>query len=205
VASVRRRDWRPAELYARMGWYLIFATIPISIVGLLAQDAIEDAFRALELIGSTLIVLGLVLLVADRTGKRERDLDQLTLRDGIVMGLAQTLALVPGVSRSGATITAGLFLGLDRAAAARFSFLLSIPAVVLSGLYQLLKYFTEDESAPVGTGALILATLLAFVTGYAAIAFFLRYLVTHTFTAFVGYRVLLGAVVVVLAAAGAIS
>lgn len=201
--SLRRPELR-SELYARMGWYLIFATIPISVFGLLLKDSIEDAFRALELVGATLIVFGLILLVADRVGKKERPIEQLTARDGIVMGLAQTLALVPGVSRSGATITAGLLLGLDRAAAARYSFLLSIPAVVLSGLYQLYDYVTGDAGAGASTGALILATLLAFVTGYAAIAFFLRYLVTHTFTAFVVYRVGLGALVIVLAASGAI-
>lgn len=203
LGSLRRPELR-GELHARMGWYLIFATIPIGVIGLFLEDSIEDTFRSLELIGGTLIVFGLILLFADRVGKRERSIEQLTARDGIVMGLAQTLALVPGVSRSGATITAGLLLGLDRAAAARYSFLLSIPAVVLSGLYQLYDYVTGEVSAGVGTGALVLATLLAFVSGYAAIAFFLRYLVTHTFTAFVVYRVLLGAGVIALAASGVI-
>lgn len=203
LLSLRRPELR-SELHARMGWYLIFATIPIAVLGLFLEDSIEDTFRSLELIGGTLIVFGLILLFADRVGKRERPIEQLTRRDGIIMGLAQTLALVPGVSRSGATITAGLLLGLDRAAAARYSFLLSIPAVVLSGLYQLYDYVTGEVSAGVGTGALILATVLAFVSGYAAIAFFLRYLVTHTFTAFVGYRVVLGAVVIALAASGVI-
>jgi undecaprenyl-diphosphatase len=166
----------------------------------LFQDSIENAFRALELIGTTLIVFGILLLIADRVGRRERGMEQLTLRDGLVMGLAQSLALVPGVSRSGATITAGLFLGLDRAAAARFSFLLSIPAVVLSGLFQLLSYVTSSARGDTGAGSLILATLLAFLTGYWAIAFLLRYLVTHTFTLFVVYRVALGAIVIALAA-----
>jgi undecaprenyl-diphosphatase len=199
LGSLHRPQLR-GTLDARMGWYLIFATIPISILGLLFQDSIENAFRALELIGTTLIVFGILLLIADRVGRRERGMEQLTLRDGLVMGLAQSLALVPGVSRSGATITAGLFLGLDRAAAARFSFLLSIPAVVLSGLFQLLSYVTSSARGDTGAGSLILATLLAFLTGYWAIAFLLRYLVTHTFTLFVVYRVALGAIVIALAA-----
>ena len=192
------------DLEARMGWYLIFATIPIGILGLAFEDNIETQARNLKLIGTTLIVLGLVLLAADRMGKRERGIEKLTRRDGLIMGAAQALALVPGVSRSGATITAGLFLGLERAAAARFSFLLSIPAVVLSGLFQLEGILSGEEAAGVGTGALILATLFAFVTGYAAISFLLRYLVTHTLLVFVVYRVALGTVVLVLASAGVI-
>ncbi len=199
----RRPELRPT-LDARLGWYLIFATIPISILGLAFEDRIETTARSLTLIGTTLIVLGLVLLVADRTGRRERSIEQLTLRDGLVMGSAQALALVPGVSRSGATITAGLFLGLDRAAAARFSFLLSIPAVVLSGLFQLYGVVSGEEATDTSAGALILATAVAAVVGYAVIAFLLRYLATHTFTPFVVYRVVLGVVVLVLAGTGAI-
>ena len=187
-----------------MGWYLILGTIPISVIGLLFDDQIETGARDLTLIAILLIVAGLVLLGAERVAKRDRDIKTVSARDAAIIGVAQACALVPGVSRSGATITAGLLLGLDRAAAARYSFLLSIPAVVLSGLYQLYDYVTGEVSAGVGTGALILATVLAFVSGYAAIAFFLRYLVTHTFTAFVGYRVVLGAVVIALAASGVI-
>jgi undecaprenyl-diphosphatase len=204
LRSLRSPRLRPT-LDARMGWYLIFATIPIGVLGLLFEDSIDETFRALELIGTTLIVLGIVLLIADRTARCERTIRQLTLRDGIVMGLAQSLALVPGVSRSGATITAGLFLGLDRAAAARFSFLLSIPAVVLSGLYKFAQYLAGDVTgADVGTGSLLLATALAFASGYAAIAFLLRYVATHTLGIFVGYRVVLGAIVIALAATGVI-
>jgi undecaprenyl-diphosphatase len=200
LASLRRPELR-SQLHARMGWYLIFATIPISVVGLLLEDQIDETFRALELIGTTLIVFGLILLVADRVGRRERQIEQLTARDGIIMGLAQTLALVPGVSRSGATITAGLLLGLDRAAAARYSFLLSVPAVVLSGLFELRH--AGEGNLPIG--ATVLATLLAFVTGYASIAFLLRYLAHHTIAVFVAYRVVLGVVVISLAASGVIS
>jgi undecaprenyl-diphosphatase len=201
--SLWRKDLR-RTLDARMGWYLIFATIPIGVLGLVFKDDIETTARSLKLIGTTLILLGLVLLVADRVGKRERGMGSLSLRDGVVMGSAQALALIPGVSRSGATITAGLFLGLERAAAARFSFLLSIPAVVLSGLFELKGIVSGDEAPGVGAGALVAATLLAFVTGYVTIAFLLRYLATHTMRVFVAYRVGLGAIVLTLAFAGVI-
>ncbi len=189
---------------ARMGWYILLGTIPIGIFGLAFKDQIETGARDLYLIGTALIVLGLVLLAAEKVGTREREMEEITPRDGLVVGLAQALALVPGVSRSGATITAGLFLGLDRAAAARFSFLLSVPAVVLSGLFELRKFVGEGGD-DTGTGALIVATVLAFVVGYASIAFLLRFLVNHSTSVFVGYRVVLGAAVLVLVAAGAIS
>jgi undecaprenyl-diphosphatase len=202
-----RSLYRPearGTLDARLGWYLIFATIPISILGLAFEDQIEDEARSLYLIGTTLIVLALVLLVADRTGKRERDMQQLQLRDGLVMGLAQSLALVPGVSRSGATITAGLFLGLDRPTAARFSFLLSIPAVVLSGVFQAISIAGGDEPSRASAFELVLATIVAGVVGYAAIAFLLRYLARHSLSIFVVYRVVLGVLVLSLVSAGAI-
>ncbi len=204
TASLVRPELRPT-LDARMGWYLIFATIPISVLGLAFEDQIETGARSLFLIGTTLVLLALVLLWADRVGRRERGIESITLRDGLIMGGAQALALVPGVSRSGATLSAGLFLGLERAAAARFSFLLSIPAVVGSGLYQLLAFVQGDvEQGDAGTSALIIATFFAFVFGYAAIAFLLRWLVTHTLTVFVVYRVVLGTVVLVLAGTGVI-
>jgi undecaprenyl-diphosphatase len=202
------RDRRPAaraDLDARLGWYLILATIPISLLGLAFKDQIEHGARDLTIIGTTLIVLGLVLLLAERVSRRERDLQTITRRDAIVVGLAQALALIPGVSRSGATITAGLFLGFDRVGAARFSFLLSIPAVVLSGLFELKGVVDGSAEGAVGAGPTALATLLAFVTGYASIAFLLRFLTTHTTGAFVAYRVVLGASVLVLAGTRAIS
>ena len=192
-----------SELDARLGWYILLGTIPISIFGLAFKDQIETSARDLYLIGGALIVLGLVLLLAERVGSRERKLEQVRLRDGVVVGFAQALALVPGVSRSGATITAGLFLGLERETAARFSFLLSVPAVVLSGLLELGTFLEEGEGS--GVPALVVATALAFVSGYAAIAFLLRFLVTHTTKVFVAYRVVLGVVVIALAAAGAIA
>ena len=143
-----------------MGSYILLGTIPIGIFGYVFRDQIESGARSLYLIGATLIVLGLILLLAERTGTRDRDLDSLTARDGAVIGFAQALALVPGVSRSGATITAGLFLGLERPAAARYSFLLSVPAVVLSGLFELRKIGDEGAAGAVPTA---IATVLAFV------------------------------------------
>ncbi len=202
VRSLREPRLR-SELDARMGWYLIVATIPISIFGLAFEDQIETGARDLYLIGGALIVLGLILLAAEQVGSRTRGLERVNRRDAIVVGFAQALALIPGVSRSGATITAGLFLGLERETAARFSFLLSIPAVVLSGLFQLVSLLEEPDDT--GAVALVVATLMAFVAGYAAIAFLLRFLVTHTTKIFVVYRVVLGTVVIVLAAAGVIS
>jgi len=199
--SLREPELR-SELDARLGWYLVIATIPISIFGLAFKDQIETGARDLYLIGTALIVLGLVLLLAERVGTRTRDLQTVGLRDAVVVGFAQALALIPGVSRSGSTITAGLFLGLRRETAARFSFLLSIPAVVLSGLLELGEFSGSEGSDLV---ALAVATAFAFVSGYAAIAFLLRFLVTHTTKVFVAYRVALGAVVIALAAAGVIS
>jgi len=189
---------------ARLGWYIVLGTIPIGIFGLAFKDQIENGARDLYMIGTALIVLGLVLLAAERVGKRERSMEEVTRRDGIVVGFAQALALVPGVSRSGATITAGLFLGLDRAAAARFSFLLSVPAVVLSGLFEM-RDFLDGGEDQAGALALIVATALAFVVGYASIAFLLRFLASHSTIVFVGYRVVLGVVVISLTAAGVIA
>jgi undecaprenyl-diphosphatase len=203
LRSVRDREVR-RELDARLGWYILLGTIPIGIFGILFKDQIENGARDLYLIGVTLIVLGLVLLVADKTGKRERSIEQIRTRDGFLMGLAQALALIPGVSRSGSTITAGLFLGFDRTAAARFSFLLSIPAVVLSGLLELGSIVSGEEGQHTGAAELVVATLLAFVTGYASIAFLLRWLTSHSMDIFVIYRVALGVLVLVLVSTGAI-
>src|SRR5215208_1865610 len=198
-ASLRDPSLR-SNLDARLGWYLVIGTVPIAIFGFIFKDQIETGARNLYLIGSALIVLGLVLLVAERVGSHSRKLEEITTRDGVSIGFAQALALVPGVSRSGATITAGLFEGFDRTSAARFSFLLSVPAVVLSGLFELRHAGTAGGTV----GGLVLATLLAFVTGYASIALLLRYLTSHSTAVFVAYRVVLGSVVLVLAGTGAI-
>jgi undecaprenyl-diphosphatase len=192
------------ELDARLGWYIILATIPIAIFGLAFKDQIETGARDLYLISVTLIVLGLVLLAAEKVGRKDRSIKQITRRDGIAIGFAQALALVPGVSRSGATITAGLFLGFDRTSAARFSFLLSVPAVVLSGLLEFASILNGSEGQHAGLGALAIATFLAFVVGYASIAFLLRFLVNHSTIVFVVYRVALGTLVLVLVSTGAI-
>jgi undecaprenyl-diphosphatase len=192
------------ELDARLGWYIVLGTIPIGIFGLAFKDQIENGARDLYLIGIALIVLGLVLLVAERVASHDRPLEKITTRDGIVIGFAQALALIPGVSRSGATLTAGLFMGLDRTSAARFSFLLSIPAVVLSGLLEFVSILNGQDGQHVGLGALAVATLLAFVVGYASIALLLRYLSNHSTILFVVYRVALGSLVLVLVSSGAI-
>jgi undecaprenyl-diphosphatase len=187
---------------ANMGWFIILGTIPIIVFGVAFNNQIEEGARSLTLIGTALIVVSLVMLWADRTAKRDRPIETLDARDGIFIGFAQALALIPGISRSGATISAGLLRGFDRAAAARYSFLLSVPAVVLSGVYEL-RHIGESGGASVGATAI--ATLLAFVSGYAAIAWLLKYLTTHTLTVFVVYRIVLGAIVLGLVAAGAIS
>jgi undecaprenyl-diphosphatase len=189
----------------RMGWFIIVATLPIGLLGFIFRDQIETGARDLVLIGSVLIIFALVLGYADRVGRRNRELHQLSVRDGILIGLAQSLALVPGVSRSGATMSAGLLLGLKREAAARFSFLLAIPAVVASGLFELKDVISGDKGG-LGSGVdVAVATLVAFIVGYAAIAWLLRYLTTHSVRVFVVYRVLLGTLVLALVAAGAIS
>ena len=201
LAGLRDPEVR-RTLDARLGLYIILGTLPIAIAGLVFHNQIETGARSLTLIGCTLIALGLLLLAAERAGTHERDLEDFSARDGWVIGLAQAAALVPGVSRSGATLTAGLFLGLERQAAARYSFLLSVPAVVLSGLFELRK-IGEGEHAAVAPTAI--ATLCAFVIGYASIAFLLRFLVSHSTAVFVAYRVGLGALVLALVAFGTIS
>lgn len=202
LLSLRRPELR-GELDARMGWYVIIATIPIGVAGLVFRHPIENGARNLYLIGSMLIIAGLVLLAAEAVGRRVRTLDQVGRTDAIWIGIAQALALVPGTSRSGATITAGLFLGMEREAAARFSFLLSVPAIVLSGLFGLGELINGDGD--VGYGALAISTAAAFVVGYASIALLLRYLTSHSTLVFVVWRVALGAVVIGLTAGGAIS
>jgi undecaprenyl-diphosphatase len=189
---------------ARLGWYLIVATIPIGILGLTFEDQIETGARNLWLIGTTLIAFALVLGYADRVGRHERSIEQLSVRDGVLIGLAQSLALIPGVSRSGATMSAGLLLGLRRPAAAKFGFLLAIPAVVASGAFQLEGILSGEEGGDEPFAYVAVATAISFVVGYAAIAWFLRYLASHSVAVFVGYRIALGTLVLALVAAGAI-
>jgi len=197
-----RLPWRERSHDAKLGWFIIIGTIPISIFGFAFSDQIESGARDLYLIGSALILFSFVMLLAEKLGTRRREMADLNGRDGIYIGFAQALALIPGVSRSGATISAGLLRGFDRAAAARYSFLLSVPAVVLSGLFELREIGGEDNAS---VGATAIATLAAFVSGYAAIAWLLRYLASHTLGIFVAYRIPLGILVLVLAANGSIN
>ena len=189
----------------RLGWFLIVATIPIGIIGFIFRDDIETGARNLWLIGTVLIVFALVLGYADRVGRHEREISDLSLRDGFLIGLAQSLSLIPGVSRSGATMSAGLLLGMERPAAARFSFLLAVPAVVASGLFELKDVIAGDEHSTTPVGNVVVATLVAFIVGYAAIAWLLRYLAHHSVNLFVVYRVFLGSTVLILVATGLIS
>jgi undecaprenyl-diphosphatase len=190
------------SLEYRMGWYLILATLPIGIFGLIFRHQIETGARNLWVLATALVVMALVLLAAERVGTKDRTEEEITTRDAVVVGAAQTLALIPGVSRSGSTITAGLFQGLDRVTAARFSFLLSVPAVVASGLFEARKI---GGSAAPGMGVTVLATLIAFVVGLASIAWLLRFVARHSTLVFIGYRVVLGLVLLGLLAAGTIS
>ncbi|KUH81145.1 MULTISPECIES: undecaprenyl-diphosphate phosphatase [unclassified Mycobacterium] len=199
VATQRTADYR-------LGWYVIIGTIPIGVFGLLFKDEIRTGARNLWAIAIALIVFSAVIAAAEYFGRQIRNVEQLTWKDSIVVGLTQCLALLPGVSRSGATISAGLFLGLNRELAARFGFLLAIPAVFASGLFSL-----PDAFHPVGEGMsasgpqLLVATVIAFVVGFAAVAWFLRFLVRHSMYWFVGYRVVLGAVVLALLGTGVVA
>ena len=194
------------DLDYRMGWYVIVGTIPIGVFGLLFKDQIRTAARNLWLVATVLIVFAIILGIAERVGPKARPLEKFTLKDGIVMGFAQAMALIPGVSRSGGTLTAGLFLGLTREAATRYSFLLAIPAVVLSGLFELENVFNPEQGGAAPTGVqMIVATVIAFVLGYASIAWLLRYVAHHTLYLFVWYRIALGALVLGLLTAGTIN
>ncbi len=184
---------------ARMGWLVIIGSIPIVLAGLLFQDAIDTALRNLWITVAMLVGFGIVLLVADILAKKTYDLDQLTWVDGIAFGFAQMLALIPGVSRSGATIAGGLFLGYKREAATRYAFLLAIPAVFGSGLYRL-KDLSSDPTLAWGPTAV--ATVLAFVIGFGVIHWLLKYVSTHSFKVFVWYRIALAALVAVLILTG---
>lgn len=202
--GLRTPERRDADY--RLGWFVIIGTIPIGVFGLLFKDEIRTGARNLWLVASALIAFSVVIAAAEYFGRQVRRVEQLTWRDSVIVGLAQCLALMPGVSRSGATISAGLFLGLKREVAARFGFLLAIPAVLASGLFSL-----PDAFHPVGEGMsatgpqLIVATAIAFVVGFAAIAWFLKFLVSHSMYWFVGYRVVLGVVVLALLGTGVVA
>lgn len=201
-----RSLYEPAERSqndARLGWLVIIGSLPIAILGLMFQDAIESYLRNLYLTATMLIVFGVVLGVADRYGKRTLSLGQMTWRDGIVFGFAQAMALIPGVSRSGGTITAGLLMGYSREAAARYSFLLAIPAVLASGFYQLYKSW--NVAGPVGAVETTVATAVSFVVGYGVIVIFLRIVSSRGYWPFVLYRIILGMGVMALLSFGYIT
>ncbi|SDI57696.1 undecaprenyl-diphosphate phosphatase [Nonomuraea jiangxiensis] len=190
-----RRHWA-----ARMGWFIIAGSLPIGVLGLVLKDQIETVFRDLRLVGTTLIVFGCILWFADRTARNKLTLEKhLSFPHAIVYGFAQALALIPGVSRSGGTITAGLLLDYRREDAAKYSFLLAIPAVLSSGLLELTQI--GEGKAP-DWGPTILATVISFIVGYAAVAWFLRYISSHRFTGFVIYRIILGFFVILAVTAG---
>jgi undecaprenyl-diphosphatase len=185
---------------ARMGWLVILGSIPIVVLGVLFQDAIDSVLRNLWITVAMLIGFGVLIGIADRLARNARPLESLTWKHGIVYGLAQSLALIPGVSRSGATIAAGLAMGYQRVAAAKYAFLLAIPAVVGSGFFKLAD-IADDRVEP-AWGAIALATIVSFVIGYAVIAWLLRYVSTHNFLPFVIYRIALGVLVAVLLLTG---
>ncbi|PGH51705.1 undecaprenyl-diphosphate phosphatase [Streptomyces sp. Ru87] len=201
---------------AQMGWLVIVGSIPIGVLGLTFKDQIEGPFRDLRLIAVTLIGMGIVLGIADRlsartesggkhrAGGQRKTLRELGVKDGLIYGCCQALALVPGVSRSGATISGGLFMGYTREAAARYSFLLAIPAVLASGALELTE-IGEGSHGHASWGPTIFATFVAFVVGYAVIAWFMKFITTRSFMPFVIYRIILGIVIFVLVGAGVLS
>ena len=188
---------------ARLGWLVILGTIPIGVAGVLLKDSIETTFRSLWIVAIVLIVFGVVLGVLDVVGKKTRWIEHMTFGGGILIGLAQVLALVPGVSRSGATVSMGLALGYTRPAAARFAFLLAVPAVFLSGLYEAATSL-GDTGAPFGLVDTLVATVVAFVVGFVVIAAFMNYISKRSFMPFVVYRIALGIVLIVLLSLGVI-
>ncbi|MFJ5062767.1 undecaprenyl-diphosphate phosphatase [Streptomyces nigra] len=199
---------------AQMGWLVIVGSIPIGVLGLTFKDQIEGPFRDLRITATMLIVVGVIIGIADRMAARDesggrhraakerKSLEDLNVRDGLIFGLCQAMALVPGVSRSGATISGGLFMGYRRESAARYSFLLAIPAVLASGLFELKDALENDH---VSWGPTIFATVIAFGSGYAVIAWFMKFISTKSFMPFVYYRVALGVVIIALVAAGVLS
>ncbi|MEU9961164.1 undecaprenyl-diphosphate phosphatase [Streptomyces sp. NPDC050982] len=199
---------------AQMGWLVIIGSIPIGVLGVTLKDQIEGPFRDLRITATTLIVMGIILGVADRLAARDetggkhraakerKSLQDLSVKDGLIYGICQAMALVPGVSRSGATISGGLLMGYTREAAARYSFLLAIPAVLASGAFELKD---ASEGGHVSWGPTVFATIIAFLVGYAVIAWFMKFITTKSFMPFVYYRILLGILIIVLVSMGELS
>lgn len=187
----------------RMGWIVIIGTLPIVILGLLLEDAIDSVFRNLYVTAAMLALFAVFLGFADHYGKKRINLNEMTLKDGLILGLAQSLALIPGVSRSGGTITFGLLLGYTRTAAARVSFLLAIPAILGSGFYRLLSdHGAQTQAMQVGAMPLLIATVTSFIVGYAVIVWFLKLIETKSFLGFVIYRIVLAIAVVLMLTSG---
>jgi undecaprenyl-diphosphatase len=205
LAIIRAWFKRDGSPEARLGTLIIIGTIPIVVLGYLGQDYITNNVRSLWIVASTLIIFGLILGYADHVGKREKSLENLNARDGISYGLAQSLALVPGVSRSGATIALGRFLGYKREAALRYSFLLALPAVFGSGLYELKKAVGDSTVSVYSMPEILAATFVAFIVGYSVIAWLMKYISTQNFKPFVIYRVVLGSALLIGLATGLIS
>jgi len=207
VSQIARKQLAASEKAdARMGWLIIVGTLPIVALGYFGQEKIRNDFRSLWLVATTLILFGLILGIADKFGKTERQLHELTPKHGILYGLAQSLALIPGVSRSGATIAMGRFLGYSREAALRYSFLLALPAVFGSGLYELKGALGETTTDQVfSLTETLIATGVAFIIGYAVIAWILKYVTTKSFKPFIIYRIVLGISLLVGLSTGVIS
>lgn len=201
------RAWfkRDGSAEARLGNLIIIGTLPIVVLGYLGQEYITNHFRSLWVIASTLIIFGLILGFADRVGKSAKDLSNLSARDGVIYGFAQAMALIPGVSRSGATIALGRFLGYKREAALRYSFLLAVPAVFGSGFYELKQAMDGSTVSVYSMPEILAATVTAFLIGYAVIAWLMKFISTKSFTPFVIYRVVLGSALLVALATGVIS
>jgi undecaprenyl-diphosphatase len=185
----------------RLGWYVLVGSLPIGVVGFAARNLISGSLRSLWWVAGALVVWSFVMVAAERFGSKARPFTAFTFRDAAVMGLVQCLALIPGVSRSGATISAGLFRGLDRVAATRIAFLLGIPALAGAGLYEL----KDATSGSVGAAALIVGTVVSFAVAYASVAWLLRFVSKHSIGVFAVYRVALGLLLFVLLASGTMS
>jgi undecaprenyl-diphosphatase len=196
------RKWRNQNQQSKMGWLIIIGTLPIAILGVAFQSQIEQDVRQLWVIAITLIVFGIFLGVADRFGKKTRDIGDLNVKSGLAFGFGQAMALVPGVSRSGGSITVGLLLGFTREAAARYSFLMAIPAVLAAGGYQFAKSFGDLPSDLVM--ATSFATVVSFVSGYVVIAWLLKYLERGSYMPFVAWRIFVGLALIVLLTTGAV-
>lgn len=199
IQAFKKKDFL-TNYESRIFILIIIGTIPISVCGLLFKRFIEGEARGLYVISAALILLAIVLYIAEKVSSKKKDLSEITVKDGIVIGCAQALALIPGSSRSGVTITAGLFRGLKRDVAARYSFLLSIPAIALSGLYELYKerHVLLDENLL----SLSIATIVSGVVGYLSIAFLINYLKTRSNLIFIIYRIALGILILILLSKG---